>query len=712
MIQTLQKIARSWISETLVSRLVKMRQRVNGQEQSIQRRSMQVEALENRELFASAPFAPLGAKSTLFIPAYTSPVRFSADFSDTASKNELGYFFVDGPDGRITLKQNADIDSAPALNTQGGPQYVRPGDQGYLDLALASWNSNVIFASGEISQSLRPKKTLDVSGDRFIAFFIIKNASVSEWRNAPAASKPNAWVSLGDANSDKYEHFQAIRRQDPYFNSSFRTDLLQYRVEDSNLADAKLRKPGNDRDINDLVFSVNILPYLNDDDYSVFNSGADFSGAPQGFKLDAKNGLLANDYLPLNPKVKPTLTHIRIDGSTTWREVSNPQKKKNRLVITDPSLHGTLTVFNSGAMEFQPNVNDPYWKIKATDQKVDPDPIVFTYRAFDGLDSAETEVSITHGYYQRGSGLDKLHQGQRMYFLAGGGDSNAFNSGRSEFFQKGSNGKDIVLVSQGTEQLEFINQVFDTYAAGKARSVTSVNITTREQALDPRIASIISGADAIWFGGGDQSLYQSIFFGTPLFSALANASSSTVAIGGTGAGMAMLGQAAYINLPWDSVKSRFATQQPLSPRVQLMTQGTQLPFTGLTNVPNAPLGGIVTDTHFSSRDRMGRLVTFVTRSGTRGLGVDESTGLLISSVRNEWKWTVFGEGNIYLVSAANSKDVPKYQDGGRLTYGPLNVTRIRAGATTTQAAALASPSYRIFVSQGSLYTTENGGRLY
>ena len=143
-----------------------------------------------------------------------------------------------------------------------------------------------------------------------------------------------------------------------------------------------------------------------------------------------------------------------------------------------------------------------------------------------------------------------------------------------------------------------------------------------------------------------------------------------------------------------------------------MAQGYQLPFSGLSVVPKAPLGGIVTDTHFSARDRMGRLAAFAARTATRGLGVDESTALLISSVGNEWKWTVFGEGNAYLVSAANSRVAPKYQDGGRLTYGPLNVTRIASGTTTSQAAALASPSYRIFVSQGTIYTTENAGGLY
>jgi hypothetical protein len=50
-----------------------------------------------------------------------------------------------------------------------------------------------------------------------------------------------------------------------------------------------------------------------------------------------------------------------------------------------------------------------------------------------------------------------------------------------------------VLISQGIEQLEFINEVFDVYAAGKVRSVTSLNITMRAQAMDPRIASIASG---------------------------------------------------------------------------------------------------------------------------------------------------------------------------------------------------------------------------
>ncbi len=672
------------------------------------RRVLRVEALESRRLFAIAPFAPLGSKSTLLIPAGTTPVHFFADYSDTSSKNELGYFFVDGPDARITRRIDPDLDSSPALDSQSQPQYVRPGDPAYVDLALASWNSDVVFSSGEVNQSKRPDKVLDVNGDRYIAFFLIQNATVDQYRSAPVGQKPNAWFSVGNANKDNYEHFQATRRNDPFY----RGNILQYRIEDSNLADAKAKKPGNDSDINDLVFSVNILPYLTSDDYSVFNGGADFNGTPNGFKLNANNGLLANDYLPSNPNLKPTLTHISIDAGSTWLPVTNASKKQNFLVVMDPSLHGTLTVYPTGAISFQPDIKDPWWKLTTSSQMTDPDYVTFSYRAFDGFDNAEAEVSITHGFYQKGKGLDQQHQGQRMYFLAGGGDSEPFNGGRSEFFQKGSNGKDIVLISQGEEDLEFVHTVFDVYAGGKSRSVTSLNITTRDQALDSRFAKIIDGADVIWFGGGAQSIYQSLFVGTPIFSALARAAASNVAIGGTSAGMAFLGQAAYIDLPWDSVKTRFATQQPLDPRVQIMFQGSQLPFAGISNSPSAPLNSIITDTHFSTRDRMGRLATFAARSGLKGLGVDQSTALLIQRVGNEWKWTVFGDGDVYLVSAATNKVVPKYQDGDRLTFSPLQVTRIAAGTTTTFAAALASPSYRITISKGTIYTTENGGSLY
>ena len=176
--------------------------------------------------------------------------------------------------------------------------------------------------------------------------------------------------------------------------------------------------------------------------------------------------------------------------------------------------------------------------------------------------------------------------------------------------------------------------------------------------------------------------------------------------------MAILGEAAYVELPWDSVKSRFATLDPRDQRINIQTQGSQLPFNALSAGRDAPLNNFITDTHFSWRDRMGRLATFAAKSGKRGLGIDESTALLIERVGNNWNWSVFGEGYAYVVAPSSASVRPRYTDGGRLTYGPLNIYRIAPGASASLQSWLQAPSYRIWVNNGTVYTTENSGSLY
>jgi len=658
-------------------------------------------------MYAIAPFSPLGNQSALLIPTGTTPVHFFGDYRETNWNNELGYFFVDGPDGRITKREGGELDGSPVLSSNGLPQYLRPGDADYAFTALGAGNSEVVFSSGEIPNLGKADKISDVLGDRYIAFYLIRGTTTQAWRDATTSNKPSVWFSIGDANQDGHEHFQRTQRKD----IGFRSNILQFKVEDSNIADAKRKIPGHDRDFNDLVFSVNIVPYAYWDSYSVFNSVSDFSGAPRGFETE-REGLVWNDYSPSNPVRKPTVTHISVDDGDTWLSVTDPSTRRDRIVRSDAHLHGTLTVRPNGAVAFQPNANDPWWRTTANSQDTDPEPIVFLYRISDGIDTAEAGVEITHGYYQKGTKIDNLQQGKKMYFLAGGGSSSPFDDGRKRFFQEGSNGKDIVLIAQGTEQLEFVNEVFDFYAYGKSGSVTSLNITTRDQANDARLAQIIQGADLIWFGGGAQSFYQSIWVGTALFRALARAAANNVAIGGTSAGMAILGEAAYVELPWDSVKSRFATLDPRDQRINIQTQGSQLPFNALSAGRDAPLNSFITDTHFSWRDRMGRLATFAAKSGKRGLGIDESTALLIERVGSNWNWSVFGEGYAYVVAPSSPSVRPRYTDGGRLTYGPLNIYRIAPGASASLQSWLQTPSYRIWVNHGTIYTTDNGGSLY
>lgn len=690
---------------------------------------MSVETLEVRQTFSVAPLdlepiapAPrtlrsLGDQAVLLVPTGESPVHFFFDSRDSAADDELGYFFVDGPDGRITKRVDDDPDGEPLLSDAGLPQYVRPGDADYADYALAAANSVAVFTPGEVLNHGRADKVLDVLGDHFVAFYLIADASSETWREAEPEDRPHAWFSTRRANVDGLEHFQLTNRLD----AGYRRDVRQYKVEDSRMLPSRMA--GARADFNDAVFSVNIVPFATGDDYSVFNSGVDFDGAPQGFKLDTPDdrqnrglGLLWNDRSFRRQSLQ--VVGVRIDEEADWIPVVDRTARRGKLTLTDPALHGSITVFPNGGFQFDPDVNDEYWY--PTDADAEPEPVYFQYLASDGLDSYDAWVSVSHGYYHEGGASDDVQAGQRMYLLAGGGDTDQFGEAATKFFTDGSNRGDIVLIGQGVELKDWATQVYDEFAQGQARSVTSLSITTRDQANDPRIVELLKGADALWFGGGAQSYYQNIWRGTQTFASIAAAAAGNVAIGGTSAGMAILGQYAYVDFPWDSVKSRFATQQPLDPRVNMELQGrTTLPFAALSSSTSAPLYGMVTDTHFAVRDRMGRLAAFVTKPrgpALYGLAAEVSTAVLIQPAGDDWLWSVFGEGAVYFVDPGTGANDARYVDGGRLSYGPVGVHKLAAtgfpGGQMLSVLKGAVPSYQFQVSAGTIFTTQNGGSLY
>jgi cyanophycinase len=690
------------------------------------RRRLELESLETRlnpsglasaavQSWFPSKSSGLGESSAFLIPTGETPVHFFLDAAHTSSSNELGYYFVDGPDGRITRREDNDPDGAPILGSDGLPQFIRPSDFDYLEYALSDPNSEVIFSADETSQG--PTDTiLDVLGDHYIAFYIVRAGTTEQWREAAEADQPQVWTSIGKANDDGFDHFQRTTR----FERDFRADVQQYRVEESPLSS---RRVGLQRaDFDDMVFSVNVVPFVTGDDYSVFNAGANFDGDPQPIRVetpeDRQNrglGLLSNDKSFRKQGLQ--VDAIRLDEDSEWLVVPSGFAKRTGVTLTDASLHGAVTVYANGSLAFVPDVNDPYWHPAADDDE--PEPVYFQYRATDGLDSYEAWVSFSHGYYRQGGSPDQSHTGQKMYLLAGGGDSDMFAEAATTFFTEGSSRQDIVLVGQGVELKDWVEQVFSEFAQGEARSVTSLSITTRDQANDPRIASILRGADALWFGGGAQSYYQKVWQGTRTFAEIAAAAASSTAIGGTSAGLAILGQYAYIDLPWDSVKSRYATLEPFDARIHVVRQNArELPFSALSNTLNSPLYAILTDTHFATRDRMGRLLAFVTkpRAATPlfGLGVEESSAVLVQAAGNDWLWSVYGEGSAYLVAPGTA--AARYTDGGRLTYGPVAVHKLEptgaAGAQLLSAIKAAPASYHVQSYAGIAFSPDNNGSMY
>ena len=203
--------------------------------------------------------------------------------------------------------------------------------------------------------------------------------------------------------------------------------------------------------------------------------------------------------------------------------------------------------------------------------------------------------------------------------LMGGGDRN-FDALRW-FMKKAGNGHIVVLrASQGGEiGEEFFNEV------GGIQSVETFVFNDREQSNDPQILAALKRADGIFLAGGDQSRYVRFWRGTPVAAALDAHVRAGKPLGGTSAGLAMQGEYLYGAMDGGSQISPRALADPLGADNTIETGFLQI----------ARLKGVITDTHFSERNRLGRLIAFVAKGESLagrpliGLGVDEDAAVAV-----------------------------------------------------------------------------------
>jgi len=208
--------------------------------------------------------------------------------------------------------------------------------------------------------------------------------------------------------------------------------------------------------------------------------------------------------------------------------------------------------------------------------------------------------------------------------LMGGGDRN-FDVMRW-FMKKAGNGHLVVLrASQGNEVgEEFYEQV------GGILSVETFVFKNRRPSNDPKILASLARADGIFIAGGDQARYVRYWKGTPVAEALDAHVRAGKPIGGTSAGLAILGEYLYGAMDGGSLRSPEALADPLGAANTIETDFLHI----------ERLKGVVTDTHFKERDRLGRLFAFLAKAeamtGTPrrsliGLGVDESAALAVEA---------------------------------------------------------------------------------
>ena len=199
---------------------------------------------------------------------------------------------------------------------------------------------------------------------------------------------------------------------------------------------------------------------------------------------------------------------------------------------------------------------------------------------------------------------------------------------------------------------------------GPVASVQTISFRDRAAASDPRVAKIIAGADGIFLAGGDQSRYVNFWKGTPVQRLLEAHVKANRPIGGSSAGLAVLGHYVYAALGGHSAESNILLADPFNASVTLESDFLHFRF----------MHDVITDTHFGKRHRLGRLIVFLARLDAArqhisGIGIDEKTALLIGAD---------GIGHLAAGSAGSAWIVQPQEPASQLIAGkPLSMAAIR-----------------------------------
>ncbi|MBC3792333.1 Type 1 glutamine amidotransferase-like domain-containing protein [Spirosoma utsteinense] len=239
--------------------------------------------------------------------------------------------------------------------------------------------------------------------------------------------------------------------------------------------------------------------------------------------------------------------------------------------------------------------------------------------------------------------------------LAGGSTDVA---GAMRWLLRRANGGDVVIIrASGSDGY---NAYLYSQLGERVNSVETLLVNTRELASHPDIVRKVRQAEAIFFAGGDQANYINFYQKTPLIDAVNDRIRDGVVLGGTSAGCAILGQL-YFSAKEGSVTSEEALADPFDKRVTIGSRDFLM---------HPLLANILTDQHYTARNRQGRHLVFLARAradwnvGARGIGVDEKTAVCVSP---DGTALVFGQGNAYFLTPASAKP-ERLQTGQPLTW--------------------------------------------
>jgi cyanophycinase len=246
--------------------------------------------------------------------------------------------------------------------------------------------------------------------------------------------------------------------------------------------------------------------------------------------------------------------------------------------------------------------------------------------------------------------------------LMGGGDRNV--DSLKWFIEKAGHGHIVIL--RASQSTSIADELYRD--VGGIASAETFVFSNRKAAYDPKVLASLKRADGIFISGGDQARYVKFWKGTPIAKALDAHVAAGKPIAGTSAGLAIQGEYLYGAMDGGSITSAEALADPLGPANTIETDFLHFPL----------LNGIITDTHFKERNRLGRLFAFLVKAETLrpngsspliGLGVDESAALAVEHDGTARIYATAPDGGAWLVQGGFSVSAH--------TGAPLTLDRVQ-----------------------------------
>jgi cyanophycinase-like exopeptidase len=273
-------------------------------------------------------------------------------------------------------------------------------------------------------------------------------------------------------------------------------------------------------------------------------------------------------------------------------------------------------------------------------------------------------------YYVTGNPDDVVRPTRGLWVAQGGGDDVDENYVRMGDY--GGGGDFVVLRASGDD--DYNDYIFRLCHCD---SVETIVFDGDAATADPFVIRTIRNAEALFIAGGDQSNYVRYWKDTPVEDAINFVAAKPAPVGGTSAGMAVMGEFVYSAEGRESLTSKAALADPYAPDLTLARGFLALPR----------LEGVLTDQHLQERDRIGRTLALLSRlqqdgwSATpRAIAADRETAVHIDPADGTAQ--VFATADhptpyAYFLSPAGPPR--RCAPGEPLSTGPVSVYRLGPG---------------------------------